>query len=663
LGNYTKYNKQIPHIVENKGIIIEANKEFFDFTGFNKKDIFHKSLTSVWIELLRVTVEPYHMEDREAFLFTKAGDAKLVEIKNKKNINNNCITYTFNPTYCNILDENFPFLIEHNEGTDHCIALLNVPNFLILKANNQYFDLIKKEKIDAVGIDLKKIVKGFENSPGHNVFKKVCESGERYYNKEFKLLNPTMDNGIYWSFLVSPIFIKAKLKYLIVILRNLTEDLENRDSLITRHSENEMKIKQQKEQLEAVIENIADALVIYDKMGNFTHFNAEARKLYAEINYQNTRDNVHNGFDYFDLEDNIIPKENLPSVRAFKGETIRNERIVIKRPNRNQVTEINATPIYDDKNNLASVVISHRDISEDINNQAHIKNQQEQLLIAEKEKIEALKEAYRVKDEFFYLITHELKTPLAIINMALQAIELLCKGEISERVNKYLKTINQNTNRQLRLVNNLLDITRINSSQMKINRTNFNIVYVIKAIVNSVQLYAERKNVKLKFTSGLSVKDIYFDEEKLERILLNLLSNALKFTPSGKSITVTLSMKKNKDASMMCISVEDEGTGIPIEKQKIIFERFGQADTTLSRQSEGTGLGLYLVKLLVNVLGGEISLISKVGKGSTFTVLLPATKALDIDEIAAGKEANMNLTNGNKNIIQTAMIEFSDIYF
>ncbi|WP_291636834.1 HAMP domain-containing sensor histidine kinase, partial [Clostridium sp.] len=165
---------------------------------------------------------------------------------------------------------------------------------------------------------------------------------------------------------------------------------------------------------------------------------------------------------------------------------------------------------------------------------------QGQLLIAEKEKREALKEVIKLKDEFLYLITHELKTPLSVTNLALQAIDHLCKDEVTQRVGKYLKTINQNTYRQLRLINNLLDITRISSCQVKMNKTNFNVVYVIDAIVSSVQLYAEQKNVNLKFTTNLSIKNIYFDEEKIERIMLNLLSNALKFTSSGKSITVSL---------------------------------------------------------------------------------------------------------------------------
>lgn len=103
------------------------------------------------------------------------------------------------------------------------------------------------------------------------------------------------------------------------------------------------------------------------------------------------------------------------------------------------------------------------------------------------------------------------------------------------------------------------------------NKSCFSITHVIEAIVNSVQLYAKQKNVILKFNTNLSKKNIYSDEEKLERILLNLLSNALKFTPSGKSIIVTLSTKKYKNEEMISISVQDEGMGIPLDKQKLFL--------------------------------------------------------------------------------------------
>lgn len=125
-------------------------------------------------------------------------------------------------------------------------------------------------------------------------------------------------------------------------------------------------------------------------------------------------------------------------------------------------------------------------------------------------------------------------------------MDLVCKHQIPERANKFLTTIKQNTNRQLRLVNNLLDIAQISSGHTKFSKGNFDIVYLTKAFVNSVELYAKQKNVNLTFTSSFSKLIVYLDEEKYERIILNLLSNALKFTPAGKNISISLTTKKRR---------------------------------------------------------------------------------------------------------------------
>jgi PAS domain S-box-containing protein len=431
---------------------------------------------------------------------------------------------------------------------------------------------------------------------------------------------------------------------------------------ITENKKLEEKLKYQKELFESVVENMHDALVILNKKGQIEFRNAEARKGYHNINTQGKADSIYNGYEFFNMENNAIPGENLPIRRVFNGETIRNERMIIRGTGKDQYTEINATPIFDDENNLKSVVISHRDISKIIENEEEIKKHQEEVLRAEKEKRETIEAAMNVKDEFLYLITHEFKTPITVISSALQTIESVLKADITEKLGRYLNMIKMNTNRQLRLVNNLLDITRLNSGHIRINRRSVDIVYISKAIVNSVDVYAKQKRVNLNFISSIEKKEIYLDEEKFERIMLNLLSNALKFTPTGKNIEVFLSIKKRKDKNFISISVKDEGIGISKDKQKVIFERFGQADTSLSRQAEGTGLGLHLVNLLVSALEGEILLKSEPDKGSTFTVLLPAVKPISpVEEPDFHK--NNRFRNGGEKTIQATYIEFSDIYF
>jgi PAS domain S-box-containing protein len=293
---------------------------------------------------------------------------------------------------------------------------------------------------------------------------------------------------------------------------------------------------------------------------------------------------------------------------------------------------------------------------QDINDQHALDEAQKQLLKSGLEKTEALQRAIEMKDEFLSLISHEFKTPLTVIISAIQAMEHICRKELSDKAKGYLRKILQNANRQLKLVNNLLDVTRVNAGHLKINNKNMDIVQLTDSITYSIKVFADQKGIKLAFSSTLQKKVIGIDDEKYERILLNLLSNAIKFTPQGKSITVKVSQKIVKRKCKVCIEVRDKGVGIPNDKKGLIFERFGQVDSSLTRQAEGTGIGLSLVKMLVELLGGEITLDSKVGKGSTFTILLPIEKAKETPIEQMIKEINDN------RLIQAINIEFSDIY-
>jgi len=216
-----------------------------------------------------------------------------------------------------------------------------------------------------------------------------------------------------------------------------------------------------------------------------------------------------------------------------------------------------------------------------------------------------------------------------------------------------MKTIKQNTFRQLRLVNNLLDVTRLNAGQFKLNTNNIEIVSLTRQIAQSVKLYSNQKNIKLLFITSLNCKNIATDDEKLERIILNLLSNAIKFTNDGG--TVSISIDENKKTNMIILEVSDTGIGIPKDKQELIFERFGQVDSNLSRRAEGTGIGLSLVSKLVAVLNGKIELESEPGCGSTFRIILPENQHIEEEKIG-------ELFNGANRLVNALNVEFSDIY-
>lgn len=266
--------------------------------------------------------------------------------------------------------------------------------------------------------------------------------------------------------------------------------------------------------------------------------------------------------------------------------------------------------------------------------------------------LEELERALKIKDEFFAFLSHEFKTPLTVINAVIQTMELKCRDELSRKVMGYLSKIKQNVFRQMRLINNLLDFTKAQSGYINVYKRNMDIVFLTQVITESVTLYAKMKGLELRFISSIPEKIIAIDDEKYERIILNLLSNAIKFTPYGKCISVKLTLQNRK----VEIKVEDEGIGIPEEKLGLIFDSFGQVNSSLSRDSEGTGLGLALVKLMVKALGGQIEVSSEEKKGSTFKIVLPDEIEYEVKEKTEEKDTKDN------RLIQAVNIEFSDLY-
>ena len=269
--------------------------------------------------------------------------------------------------------------------------------------------------------------------------------------------------------------------------------------------------------------------------------------------------------------------------------------------------------------------------------------------------LNATKEYNRLRGEFFSNITHELKTPLKIIFSTLQLMNTYLSkdnSEIDEKMSKYMKFIRQNSYRQLRLINNIIDITKIDSGYMSINFVNQDIVKIIEDITTSVVPYAEYSGVTVIFDTEIEEKIIACDPDKIERIILNLLSNAIKFTEPSDSIFVSI----HEADDCVIIKVKDTGIGIPEEKQKIIFDRFIQADNSSAKAKEGSGIGLSLSKSLVEMHNGKISVDSQPGKGSEFIIELPNVTAL------CDKDSNDYLLNKNSDNSESADIEFYGIY-
>ncbi|MFP4015482.1 MAG: sensor histidine kinase [Halanaerobiales bacterium] len=269
-----------------------------------------------------------------------------------------------------------------------------------------------------------------------------------------------------------------------------------------------------------------------------------------------------------------------------------------------------------------------------------------------------LKEKNKNKSILLGNTSHELKTPLNMIYSAEQMLNIsVNKGvkdvELKNKLMRYLVIIKQNSFRLMRLINNIVDTTKMDIGEYKMEFQNIDIVSLINQIVQSVSSYVEEQRINLNFHSELYEKIIACDPDSIERILLNLISNAVKYTPAGGHIDVSIFPEED----YLLISVKDTGTGIAEELQESIFERYIQADDSLTKKSGGSGIGLSLVKHLVTRHEGEIELISAPGQGSEFIVKLP-------DRLIENKERTdeneINLINDS--IIEKIKLEFSDIY-
>lgn len=279
--------------------------------------------------------------------------------------------------------------------------------------------------------------------------------------------------------------------------------------------------------------------------------------------------------------------------------------------------------------------------------------------------LEQAKEYNELKTQLFSIVSHELKTPLNII---LGGIQLLQKSFDDQRAfeeyyyrgitnldfeakKKYLASMKQNCYRLLRLINNFIDMNKIESGFFKLELENKNIINTVENITLSVVDYVESKGITLIFDTEVEERILACDEDKLERVILNLLSNAIKFTEVGGRIQVNIYDK----AESIVISVKDSGCGISEDMHSRIFEPFTQADFLLRRRTEGSGIGLTLVKSLIELHGGTISVNSDLGKGSEFIIELPV-------RLVENSEVTINNIGLMEDKIEKITVEFSDIY-
>jgi signal transduction histidine kinase len=235
----------------------------------------------------------------------------------------------------------------------------------------------------------------------------------------------------------------------------------------------------------------------------------------------------------------------------------------------------------------------------------------------------ALFEMNRLKSDFLATMSHELRTPL---NSIIGFSEVLSgTDQLNERHRRYAGNIQYSGKMLLSMINDILDLAKIESGKMEVRSEDFSIRDVCEGLVNLSRPVAERKNITLECRLDDAIPLLRQDSGKIRQILYNLLSNAIKFTPEGGRVT----LRARAEGRFLIVEVQDTGIGIAEEERETIFEKFrqaklpGQADNILTREYHGTGLGLSIVRELTKLLGGDVHLESQTGQGSTFTVRAP----------------------------------------
>jgi len=276
--------------------------------------------------------------------------------------------------------------------------------------------------------------------------------------------------------------------------------------------------------------------------------------------------------------------------------------------------------------NLDEMILRLRKVLEEKQRFVKLKDFADQLERTNQE----LRKIDSMKSEFVSVASHELRTPLAAIKNAVQLILSGKTGEINAHQEKFLSMAERNINRLTNILNDLLNLSRIESGKIDLKFENTALGEIIEIAASSLRPHADVKSIQIDVEIPESLPTIYGDQEKIEQILTNLIGNAIKFTPNGGKILISAKPlfqdQRGGYGDMVAVSVKDSGIGIPAEHLEALFEKFHQVEGSLQRSVSGTGLGLAITKGLVEAHQGKILVESEVEKGSTFTFTLPVSQ-------------------------------------
>ncbi len=617
-------NNKKSFIVIRDGIIVEVSDGFTSLTGYSINELVGKSYLEV-SQILKFNPQKKFEcinGNSSIYLFTKLLEPREVVISLEIDKNQNDIIYFFDKKENSRLKKDVLMInditetmesksIEEQKNkleaiienmSDGLFTIDRDSKITLLNRSAKDF-LYNSDSVNKAG-DTFRDVKYYdyqdnlisqEDMPGYRVL-----NGEKI--KEYRISTVRPDGVYHFNISGSPIYDKSgNIIKALLCTRNVTE-LVNSEKLI----------RLQKEQLEAVIENMSDGIYIVNKEGEIIVMNAEARNLLFCPDTIKVAGQFTETTKNFDMAGNEIDVEGMPLKRALKGESIKNQIVVMKRPDKELITRINASPIYDSKGNLIMALACSHDITDLI--------EKEKIITEKYKQLELLKEeadnANKVKSSFLANMSHEIRTPM---NGILSTVQLLQSTIICEEQDKYIKMLNESSGMLLGIINDILDISKFELGAFKLNNESFDLKEFLNSIYNDLLISGNSKGLEVSYYLDPSLDcRVIGDKLRLKQILDNLINNAVKFTEEGYISFRITKISSDNDYVKIKIAVKDTGIGIEESFKEKLFSNFNQGDISLSKRYKGTGLGLAISKQLATLMSGNISFESTVGQGSTF---------------------------------------------
>jgi signal transduction histidine kinase len=515
--------------------------------------------------------------------------------------------------------ENFPGLLAVLEPPDYRVLLAN-PNFV--KALPEPY----RSGAYVIGLPIKELVARWTER--HDailaVLEQVAQTGQpSSFEQHFSEVSGR--GATYWNWSAVPIDSVSRegQRAVMLIAHDVTETVQARETA-TRTAE---LARTHAEELEAVIRHMADGVVIFDAQGRIKKLNPAAEWLAGRVAlYSLEPERYAEPYGLRTLTGEFIPYEGTPAMRALKGETVVGQQALIRRLSGEEIiVGMSASPITDVEGRIVGAVVVFHDITQE-------------------------KLTERLKDEFLSVVSHELRTPLSAImgysDLMLRGVH----GAFNERQAKALTAIRTNADRLLRLINDLLDISRLEAGTVSVNLQPVDIGGLVSRVITHTRVLAIKAGVSVKSDLSLyPLPAVMADETKLQQVIENLLTNAIKFTPMGGhvSFSAALSPLPANDPNVMhdrltevtpeldlsalnfkpqslILTVSDTGVGLEEDQLTRIWDRFYQVDSSAKRRSGGAGLGLAIVRSLVELQGGQVWARSQgLNKGSSFSFSLP----------------------------------------